>query len=474
MKINFTDKHVEKDLEVSVLFLDSDKKLICKNDNISDNDKAVLEKNGAGASRPYANGKFYYVAGKVKDENAIRKAAAFLYQTAKSYSYTNAILTFSESDCEIENSRIAELVSDAFFMKDYKYDLFKKDESVKLEEVSINLEISDTQAQAILDKNIVIAKGVNLVRDMVNAPANIMTIDKFEQTAKEACTECGLAVNVLDKKTLTEKGMNLLLAVGQAGNQEPRMLEIVYHGNQDEKMNFIIGKGIVFDSGGMNLKTGTGLNDMKTDMAGAATALGIIVTAANLKLDSNITVLLPLAENAIDSNSVHTGDVITGYKKKSVEINNTDAEGRLILADALAYADEQKPELIIDLATLTGAALIALGSKITAGFFTDETVRDEMLKSAKETGEGLWELPLADDYRSYLKSDIADLSNISSPPREAGTITAALFLQSFVENSKWVHLDIAGPAFLDGNWNAYPAGATGAMLKTIINYFENK
>jgi leucyl aminopeptidase len=226
-----------------------------------------------------------------------------------------------------------------------------------------------------------------------------------------------------------------LLAVGQAGNQEPRMLEIVYHGNQDEKMNFIIGKGIVFDSGGMNLKTGTGLNDMKTDMAGAATALGIIVTAANLKLDCNITVLLPLAENAIDSNSVHTGDVITGYKKKSVEINNTDAEGRLILADALAYADEQKPELIIDLATLTGAALIALGSKITAGFFTDETVRDEMLKSAKETGEGLWELPLADDYRSYLKSDIADLSNISSPPREAGTITAALFLQSFVENT---------------------------------------
>ena len=336
------------------------------------------------------------------------------------------------------------------------------------------MDISDKDAENILQKNAVITKGVNLVRDMVNAPANIMTIDKFEETAKNACNECGLTVNVLDKKTLTEKGMNLLLAVGQAGIQEPRMLEIVYRGNPDEKINFIVGKGIVFDSGGMNLKPGNSLNDMKMDMAGAATALGIITTAANLKLSCNITALLPLAENAVDCKSMHTGDVIVGYKKKSVEINNTDAEGRLILADALAYADEQKPELIIDLATLTGAALIALGSKITAGFFTDEAVKNKMLKSAQATGEGLWELPLADEYRSYLKSNIADLSNISSPPREAGTITAALFLQSFVENAKWVHLDIAGPAFLDSDWNAYPAGATGAMLKTVIRYFETK
>lgn len=475
MKISFTNECRKYELTITVLFLDSDDKLICNDSTaLSEDEKTILEKAGAGGSRPLKNGELGYVAGKAGDENAIRKAAAFLYKTAKNYSYNVVNINFSASNSNIKNNRLAEIFSDALFMSDYKYDLFKKDESIALEEVVIHLDISDKDAENILQKNAVITKGVNLVRDMVNAPANIMTIDKFEETAKNACNECGLTVNVLDKKTLTEKGMNLLLAVGQAGIQEPRMLEIVYRGNPDEKINFIVGKGIVFDSGGMNLKPGNSLNDMKMDMAGAATALGIITTAANLKLSCNITALLPLAENAVDCKSMHTGDVIVGYKKKSVEINNTDAEGRLILADALAYADEQKPELIIDLATLTGAALIALGSKITAGFFTDEAVKNKMLKSAQATGEGLWELPLADEYRSYLKSNIADLSNISSPPREAGTITAALFLQSFVENAKWVHLDIAGPAFLDSDWNAYPAGATGAMLKTVIRYFETK
>lgn len=480
MKINFiqqSDNNIWQ-LTVSVLFLDSENNLICDKEILSDREKELLQKEGKETSL-YKVGQtalqFWYVAGNKNDETAVRKAVAFFYKTAKKHFCENAVLDFSQSDSGIEDCRIAEIVSDAVFMSDYKYDFFKQDKSVQLENIAVKLKnFSDKDAESIINKNSVIAKGVNLVRDMVNAPANIMTIDKFEETAVNACSECGLTVNVLDKKILTEKGMNLLLAVGQAGIQPPRMLEIVYCGNPDKKMNFVIGKGIVFDSGGMNLKPGSSLNDMKTDMAGAATALGIVTTAANLKLDCNITALLPLAENAIGSKAMHTGDVIVGYKKKSVEINNTDAEGRLILADALAYADEQKPELIIDMATLTGAALIALGSKITAGFFTDENVKKKMLDAAKDVGEGLWELPLVDDYRGYLKSKIADISNISTPPREAGTITAALFLQSFVENAKWVHLDIAGPAFIDNDWNAYPAGATGAMLKTVIRYFETR
>ncbi len=480
MKINFTqhpDNNVYQ-LTISVLFLDSDNNLICNDKNLLDREKELLQREGKEASiftASQSEPQFWYVAGEKNDETAVRKAAAFFYRTAKKQFCENAVLDFTKSDSGIEDCRIAEIVSDAIFMSDYKYDFFKQDKSVQLENIAIKLSnFSDKDAESIIKKNSVIAKGVNLVRDMVNAPANIMTIDKFEETAVNACAKCGLTVNILDKKILTEKGMNLLLAVGQAGIQPPRMLEIVYSGNPDGKMNFVVGKGIVFDSGGMNLKPGNSLNDMKMDMAGAATALGIVTTAANLKLRCNITALLPLAENAIGSKAMHTGDVIVGYKKKSVEINNTDAEGRLILADALAYADEQKPELIIDMATLTGAALIALGSKITAGFFTDEDVKNKMLAAAKETGEGLWELPLADDYRGYLKSKIADISNISTPPREAGTITAALFLQSFVENAKWVHLDIAGPAFIDNDWNAYPAGATGAMLKTVIRYFETR
>lgn len=478
MKINFISQSDDcaNQLTVSVLFLDSENNVICDKETLSDEERDLLRKKGKGTSIYKAGqsvAQFWYVAGKKNDKNAIRKAAAFFYKTAKKHFKESAVLDFSQSDCGLDDSRIAEIVSDAIFMSDYKYSFFKQDKSTRLESVAIKLNnFSDKDGKSIINKNSIIAKGVNLVRDMVNAPANIMTIDKFEETAVNACAECGLAVNVLDKKTLTEKGMNLLLAVGQAGIQPPRMLEIVYRGNPDKKMNFVVGKGIVFDSGGMNLKPGNSLNDMKTDMAGAATALGIVTTAANLKLDCNITALLPLAENAIGSKAMHTGDVIVGYKRKSVEINNTDAEGRLILADALSYADEQKPELIIDMATLTGAALIALGSKITAGFFTDKDVRNKMFNAAEETGENLWELPLVDDYRGYLESKIADISNISTPPREAGTITAALFLQSFVENAKWVHLDIAGPAFIDNDWNAYPAGATGAMLKTVIRYFE--
>ncbi|MCH5149543.1 MAG: leucyl aminopeptidase family protein [Spirochaetales bacterium] len=480
MKINFaqqTDESIRQ-LTVSVLFLDSDDNLICHDEKLLDREKKLLQEEGKGTSvykTAQTEPQFWYVAGKKNDETAIRKAVAFFYKTAKKHFYENAVLDFSQSDSGIKDCRIAEIVCDAIFTLDYKYVLFKQDKSVQLKNAVIKLnDFSDKDAESIIDKNSVIAKGINLVRDMVNAPANIMTIDTFEETAVNVCAECGLTVTVLDKKILTEKGMNLLLAVGQAGIQPPKMLKIVYQGNPGGKMSFVVGKGIVFDSGGMNLKPGNSLNDMKMDMAGAATALGIVTTAANLKLNCNITALLPLAENAIGSKSMHTGDVIVGYKKKSVEINNTDAEGRLILADALAYADEQKPELIIDIATLTGAALIALGSKITAGFFTDETVKNKMLAAAKETGEGLWELPLVDDYREYLKSKIADISNISTPPREAGTITAALFLQSFVENAEWVHLDIAGPAFIDSDWNEYPAGATGAMLKTVIRYFETR
>ena len=267
-------------------------------------------------------------------------------------------------------------------------------------------------------------------------------------------------------------GMNLLVAVGEAGNQDPRLIELKYNAGKNFPTVCLVGKGIVFDTGGLNLKPGAALDDMKIDMAGAATVLGIIDSAANMKIPINIIGLIPLAENSIDSNSYHPGDVIIGYNKKSIVINNTDAEGRLILADALSYSDEKKPDIVIDFATLTGSAIVALGKKITAGFFRNFSIRDRIISSSKKTGEAIWELPLFEAYKEFLKDDIADVSNIGNPPREASTIVAALFLSEFINNKNWAHFDIAGPAFIDKASYYNPKGATGVMIRTVVDFLD--
>lgn len=440
-------------------------------------EKAVcLKEQGTGSSKKcFFEGKeiVFVNSGKQALQESVRTAATTAFECAKADCRSRMAIDYRNIGFEMEEEDLLYFTADTLLTADYSYCEFKKEKKRKLEEVEVVFKtVSDRQEQ-LLAEVVAVIEQVNLVRDLVNAPANIMTIQKLEEIARETAEKNGLSIRVYDKEELKEKGMNLILAVGQGSAQEPRLIEISYEPFPGLPKNFVVGKGIVFDTGGLNLKPGDSMLGMKTDMAGAATALGIVNAAASLKLKRSITALIPLAENSIGSGAIHPGDIIVGYKGKSVEVKNTDAEGRLILADALAYADEQNPELILDLATLTGAAIVALGSKITAGFFTDQEVKEKFFRAAKRCSELIWELPLVEEYRGNMKSKLADLSNLGFPLREAGTITAALFLQEFVENAKWVHLDIAGPSHFEGNWKYYPEGATGIMLKSVVEYFAN-
>ncbi len=465
-------------LVVVPLFTDKDGKLQTEllPKGVQESVGADLESLKDGGKKKYfVDGLEYFVitCGNIKEaRESIRGFVTSMIQVAKSDFAKEICLDYRGLPFEMSAEGLVDLTLDTFYTATYGYHKFKKKPSFQIEKLTIVSELNFAKAgnwESAVDKRM---KYVNLTRDLVNAPANVLTIDEFENVAKEHAKSNKLTMKVYDEKKLKEMGMNLILAVGQGSVQRPRLLEISYKYDDALPKNFIVGKGVVFDTGGLNLKPGDSMLGMKEDMAGSATALAVINALADMQAKCNLTVLIPLVENAIGSGAIHPGDVVTGYKGKSVEINNTDAEGRLIMADALAYADEQGADLIIDIATLTGAALVALGSKITAGFFTDDGVRDGMFASAKNNGELIWQLPLVDEYREGIKSKIADLSNISTPPREAGTITAALFLQEFVEKAKWVHLDIAGPAFFSSAWKQYPEGATGIMVKTLVDYFS--
>ncbi|HPO50358.1 MAG TPA: leucyl aminopeptidase, partial [Spirochaetota bacterium] len=373
---------------------------------------------------------------------------------------------FFDNNFSKEDSTYALL--EGLYLTNYEYDIFKTKEGKKFEIKSINLtsdkeidfEKIDNKAQNVRD-------AIFLTRDLVNAPANVVNIATLQKEAERIANENNLKLKVKDKNALLKEGFNLLYSVGKAGAEEPRLVEIEYKYDETSPNICLIGKGIVFDTGGLNLKPENFMADMKSDMAGAGSALSLIEYIAKSKMPINVTTIMPLAENAIDSNSYRPGDVILGYNKKSVEILNTDAEGRLILADALSYADTKDFDLVIDFATLTGAAVIALGTKIAASFFRNNSVKEKMFNSSKKCGEPIWELPLFEEYKENLKGDIADIANLGTPQRQAGSIMGALFLSEFIKNGNWIHFDIAGTSHLDKEWYYNPKGGTGFIMRTI-------
>ena len=253
----------------------------------------------------------------------------------------------------------------------------------------------------------------------------------------------------------------------------PLLLELVYTGNKSSSKKIaLVGKGLTFDTGGLNLKPTKFIEDMKLDMAGAASVVSMINCAANLKLKQNLVAVMPLVENMIGPKAYKPGDVFVSYSKKSVEIRNTDAEGRLVLADALSYTVKKyKPELIVDLATLTGACLVALGEYYAAAMTNSQKHLDLLLESSKNTGENIWQLPLYDDLAKGLKSDIADLQN-SSPKRFGGTIFGGLFLKEFINDTPWIHLDIAGPSFFESEHYYMKKGGTGFGVRLLIDFLK--
>ena len=393
----------------------------------------------------------------------VRKALASQYlQKAK----TVEIIPHRKDDTTIiaiiEGVIIGSYVWDKYKSKD------KNDKTIKLKQITIAVE----SKKAYLDA-FAVCQGVSLTRDLVNDNADTITSDYLETTVKGLIkNHKNIILEILNRKELKAKGLNFHLAVNQASNKEPKLIIVRYNGgNKNEGYTAIIGKGMTFDTGGLNLKPTGGIETMKIDMAGAAAVCGVLKNVLELGIKKNLLFVLGIAENSIGSAAYKPGDVITGYAGKSVEIGNTDAEGRLVLADAFAYVVKNyKPTKMIDLATLTGACVVALGFDYTGLFSNCDEFARQLLEAAQATDDRAWRLPIYSELKEHIKSPIADLKNTSNI-KGGGASTAAEFLHQFTEGTTWAHLDIAGSSYTEGAGRMYYGfGATGAGVRLLTHY----
>jgi leucyl aminopeptidase len=328
---------------------------------------------------------------------------------------------------------------------------------------------SDSRAaKRALDRAQVISESVAWARDLVNTPALEATPDYLAKQAQRMAKEVGLKVKVWNKTELERGGMGGILGVGRGSVNDPRLIELQYNGGGRAQPIAITGKGITFDSGGLSIKDAKNMETMKCDMAGAAAMLATMRTLALLKPRVNVIAAIPSSENMPGGSSIRPGDVLKHRGGKTSEVLNTDAEGRLVLADALAYLAEKKPRVIIDAATLTGACMVALGDQITGVMGNDRALIRDIIAAGERAGEPMWELPLFREYHAQIDSNLADVKNIGE--RWGGAITAALFLEEFVDDIPWAHLDIAGPAFTERSGDYTPKGGTGVPVRTMVEY----
>ncbi|OQY17361.1 MAG: leucyl aminopeptidase [Desulfobacteraceae bacterium 4572_35.1] len=319
----------------------------------------------------------------------------------------------------------------------------------------------------------IISDGVWLARDLVNQPGNVKVPTYLAQTAWDLAKQYNFNCTLLGPAELQRQGFGALLAVAQGSICEPRLIAMEYCGaGEDQPAVALVGKGVTFDSGGISLKPGEGMDQMKMDMAGGAAVLATMATIARLQLPINVIGVVPAVENMPSDRATRPGDIVTSLSGQTIEILNTDAEGRLILADALTWVAKKQPQVIIDLATLTGACIIALGHHASAVLGNDDRLVEQLRQAGDSVGERVWQLPLFAEYAKQLKSEVADMKNIGGRP--AGTITAAAFLQKFVAEIPWAHLDIAGTAWAEKGKPGQPCGATGVGVRLLVDYLQGR
>jgi leucyl aminopeptidase len=402
------------------------------------------------------------------DAEKLRVAAARAAKEAARLEATSLAWALPESDDA--EAAVTALVTGAVLAA-YRFDRFKSrsgdsDDAPQLESLTLlaPAELADAIAAAT-----VAAEAQNRARDLQLTPANVATPSFLAERAEEiAAGSKAIDVEVLGRAELERKGMGGLLAVSQGGPQEPKLIVLRYSGGGSGAPVAFVGKGVTFDTGGISLKPGAGMQEMKMDMSGAAAVLEAVAAIADLGLPVEILALVPTTENMPSGTAIKPGDIITQYNGKTVEVNNTDAEGRLILADALAYAVELGAGRIVDIATLTGAVEVALGSTYAGLVSNDDELAAAVTAAGEETGELLWRLPLHPEYKELMKGTVADLSNLGKK-RKAGTITAASFLEEFVGETPWAHLDIAGSAWDTGR--AYVGNdANGFGVRLLVEF----
>ena len=432
----------------------------------------------------YAGGKRIIISGvgpKGKcDLEKLRKACSRGIKIAGALKVDSvAIQIFDEdfSGCSYEDIAIAQ--TESCIMRLYRFDryyTYKDYEKIELKQLIF---FSDSKskhhkefAEGVRIGNI-LGESTNLARDLGNEPSNIASPKYIANFIKKQGAKLKYSVKVFGKKELEKMKAGCILGVAQGSSFEPQFVVMEYKGGKaTDKPYAIIGKGVTFDSGGISLKPPSGMDQMKMDMCGAAAVVGTFDAAARLKLKVNLVGLIPLVENMPDGNSFRPGDILTALNGSTVEIQNTDAEGRLILADALSYAAKYKPKYAIDLATLTGAAVIALGHYATIAISNDNELTKKLIKSGEETYERVWELPSWDEYDKLIDSDIADVTNVGKG-RQAGSIVAGMFLKRFVKDYKWTHLDIAGTAMNAKPTEYIPSHATGVGVRLLIDLIRN-
>ncbi|BDA66420.1 peptidase M17, leucyl aminopeptidase domain-containing protein [Rivularia sp. IAM M-261] len=404
----------------------------------------------------------------LKAETLRRAAAAIARLAKKQKCKTLGIsLPIVDSSPAISAQAITEGVQLALY-QDIRFKSEPEEKGPQLETVDL---LGLSGQEAAIERANHIASGVFLARQLVAAPANAVTPITMAETAQTIANDHGLQLQILEQEDCEKLGMGAFLGVAQASEIPPKFIHLTYKPEGTPKRKVaIIGKGLTFDSGGLNIKgAGSGIETMKIDMGGAAATLGAAKAIGQLKPDVEVHFISAVTENMISGRAMHPGDILTASNGKTIEVNNTDAEGRLTLADALVYTDKLGVDAIVDLATLTGACVIALGDDIAGLFTPDDNLAKQLEEASTSAGEKLWRMPMEEKYFEGLKSGIADMKNTG--PRPGGSITAALFLKQFVkETPSWAHLDIAGPVWADKENGYNPGGATGFGVRTLVNW----
>ena len=395
-------------------------------------------------------------------EKAAKEAAAW---AAKQENVNVCLAPF----CEVNAPRAAEIFAVAFGEAAYRFDRYKKEaKPAKLAAADFFHAEHAKAVKAALNVAEAQLHGMAVCKDLGNAAPNECTPEFLAETAKAEAKKLGATAKIL-KKDYIKANMGAFWSVAKGSTQKPYLIELSHFGAADKKEApiVLVGKGITFDTGGISLKPGLNMDEMKFDMCGAASVIGTFCAAVKLQLPINLIAIVPTCENMPSGRANKPGDVVTSMKGLTIEVLNTDAEGRLILCDALTYAEQFKPRAVIDVATLTGACIMALGHDVSGLMGNDQALVDSLLAASREVNDKAWQLPLFDTYKEQLKSNFADLPNIGTPG--AGTITAATFLANFTEDYPWAHLDIAGTAWKSGK----EKGATGRPVPLLLNYLRN-
>lgn len=409
------------------------------------------------------------------DREALRAAAGRAVKQALKKKLNNVTFVVP-SICPggIESAAVLEAMLEGAGLANHRFDVFKTEKSARpLKRIDFLVSPEAARAHRKLPAQVrKICSGNALARDWVNTPANEKLPAAFARSIVRRARKAGLQAQILGEKDLRKEKCGAILAVSSASQSPPAMVVLSHSPKSAKSTVALIGKGVTFDSGGMNIKTSKTLSIMKSDMAGAATVAAVLLTAAELKPQLRVIGVIPLVENMLSGTAVRPGDVIRTFSGKTVEIGNTDAEGRLILADALAYTiARHRPNCIIDVATLTGACAMALGDGMAGLFSKDDDLVSAILQAAEKTHERCWRMPLVDDYKELLKSEIADINNMPKS-RWGGAITAALFLAEFVGDTPWAHLDIAGPAYRKNGGDYFGPGGTGFGVRLLCDLLD--